>query len=61
MPPYVPPRCRNELEVTVLKGAKTLLIVPLIPKGVKVVKDILPNVKNISYVDHDTKTQQDLD
>ena len=34
---------------------------PLIPKGLKVVKDILNNVEKISYVNHDTNLKLELD
>ena len=61
MPPYVSPRCKDAPKFTVPKGAKTPLIMPLIPRGVKVVKDILSNVETLSYVDHDTKPQIDLE
>ena len=61
LPPYVPPRRKNAPEATIPKNRKIPLIVPLITEGVKVVKYIPPNVKNISYADHDTKLQLDLD
>ena len=61
MPPYVSPRCKDAPKFTVPKGAKTPLITPLIPRGVKVVKDILSNVETLSYVDHDTKPRVYLD
>ena len=35
--------------------------VPLVPEGVKVVKDILPNMEQLSYANHDTKPQPNLD
>ena len=60
MPPYVSPRGRDATKVIVLKSTKTPLITPLIPKGVKVVKYNLPNVEILSYVDHDTKPQTDM-
>ena len=61
MPCYVPPIRRDEPRVTIPKRTGAALIVPLVPKGVKVLKDILPNVRNLSYIDHDTKPQTDLD
>ena len=61
LPPYVPPRHRNAPEATILKNGKILLIAVLVPKGVKVVKYILPNVKNLSYIDHDMKPPPELD
>ena len=36
-------------------------MVPLIPKRVKVSKDIFPNVEKLYYVDHDTNPKTDLD
>ena len=61
MPHYVSSRCRDAPKFTIPKRKNTPLIAPLIPKGVKVVKDILPNVEKLSYADHDTKPQPDLD
>ena len=61
MPPYVPPRCRDAPRVTIPKRIGAPLIVPLVPKEVKVLKDIFPNVRKLSYADHDMKVQADLD
>ena len=61
MPPYVSPRHKDALKFAFQKIERTPLIVTLIPRGMKVVKEILPNVKKLSYADHDTKPQIDLD
>ena len=61
LPPYVSPRRRDAPKDVVPNNEKTPPIVPFIPKVVKVVKNILPNVQKIAYADHDTKTQLDLD
>ena len=61
MPPYIPPRHNDALKVTNPKKAWAPLIVALVPKGMKVLKDIMSNVRKLSFVDHDTKRQIDLD
>ena len=61
MPPYIPPRRNDAPRVIIPKKAGTPLIIPLLPKGMKILKGIMWNVRKLSFVDHDTKSQTYLD
>ena len=61
MPHYIVPRCTDAPRVMIPKKEWAPLIVPLVPKGVKVLQDIMPNLRKLSFVDHDTRIQIDLD
>ena len=61
MPHYIPPRRTDAPRITVLEKKAAPLIVPLVPKGVKVLKDIIPNLRKLSFDDHDMRIQTDLD
>ena len=49
------------LQVKIPKQKGAPLIAPLIPKGVKVLMDIMSNLRKQSFVDHDMKNRRDLD
>ena len=49
------------LQVKIPRQKGAPLIAPLIPKGVKVLMDIMPNLRKQSFVDHDMKNRRDLD
>ena len=61
MLPYIPPRHTDAPRVTIQKKVGEPLIVSLLLKGMKVMKDVMMNVRKLSFVDHDTKSQIDLD
>ena len=60
MPPYILPRCTNTPKVKIPKKTGAPLIATFVPKGVKLLMDIMSNLRKLSFVDHDTKNQRDL-
>ena len=53
LPNYVLPKPVDALKVRLGKNAKYQLVALAIPKGVRVTVNIIPNLKNIGFVDHD--------
>ena len=49
---YVPPSPIEKPKVTVGKNARYQLVRMTIPKGVHVMMDIIPNLKNMRFIDH---------
>ena len=61
MPPYITPRRINALKFKNPKQTGVPLITPLVPKGVKVLMDSIPNLRKLCFVDHDTKKHRFMD
>ena len=61
MPPYITPRRTNDLKLKNPKQIGVPLIMPLVPKGVKLLMDSIPNLRKLSFIDHDTKKHKGMD
>ena len=61
MPPSITPRYTDALKLKNPKQTGVPLITPLVPKGVKVLMDSIPNLRKLSFVDHDTKKHRGMD
>ena len=61
LPPYITPRCADAPKVEIPTKSRAPLVKPIVPKGVNVLKNILLNQQKLSFIDHDTKKQKDLD
>ena len=61
LPYYVPPRTSNATKVRLNKNEKYQLVSPSIPKGVRVISNIIPNLQNMSFDDHDLRRFLELE
>ena len=61
IPPYIPPKRIDSLKVKIPQQTGAPLIVPLVPKGVKVLMDIMLNLRKLYFADHDMKNHRDLE
>ena len=59
--PYITPRCSDASKMKIPTKSCAPLVKPIVPKGVNVLKNILLNQQKLSFIDHDTKKQKDLD
>ena len=51
--PYIPPIIDDAPKVRIPKNARCPLVALLVPKGVQATQDILPHLKNMTFVNHD--------
>ena len=56
--PYIPPRCYDVPNVKIPKKSRDSLVASSVPKIIKLLKDILPNLQNLSSANHDTKKKK---
>ena len=59
--PYVPPRRSDAPKIRVPKNASYPLVAPTASKGVQVSQNIMPNLKKLTFVDHDIRKFPELD
>ena len=52
-PRYIPPRKDDSPSINISNNSKYLLVKPSIPKGVHVTVNILSNIKNMGFIEHD--------
>ena len=50
---YVLPRLVDVPKIIIIRNGRYLLIAPTILKGVQVTANIIPNLKKMTFVDHD--------
>ena len=59
--PYILPRWISAPKFKIPKQTWAMPIAPLVPKGVKVLMDIMSNLWKLSFVDHDKNKHKELD
>ena len=61
LPPYTPLRSDDVPKVRIPNNAMFPLVAPKIPKGVWVMQNMLPNIKKMTFIDHDIHKFIELD
>ena len=52
---YISPKKEDAPKIRIMKNARCPLVAPTVPKRVWVTQNILPNLKKMSFIDHDLR------
>ena len=52
-PENIPPQKDDAPNIVIHNNYKYILVKPSIPKRIRVMEDILPNMKKLAFIDHD--------